>query len=138
MLMYYDARPCGMNGLFHTDTLAPLKGYYAIKSFSDLYDLGKAAEVTASENIYGIAATNGSESAILLTHFNDDDSTPEETVRVEIKDIPRERPLRAEFYLLDNDHDMTLVREETFNSGEFAAYLDLPLFTSYLIKFREI
>ena len=138
MLMYYDARPCGMNGLFHTDTLEPLKGYYAIKSFSDLYDLGKAAEVTASENIYGIAATNGSESAILLTHFNDNDSTPEETVRVEIKDIDRNRPVRAEYYLLDENHDMKLVREETFNSGEFAAYLDLPLFASYLIKFREI
>jgi len=138
MLMYYDARPCGMNGMFDTDTLKPLKGYYSIKSFSDLAELGNEAYSTASENVYGVAATNGKEGAILLTHFSDDDSTPAVTLRVEIKDVPREKPIRAEFYLLDEKNDMTLVREETYNSGEFAAYLDLPLFTSYLIKLREL
>ena len=36
MLMYYDLRPCGMNGVFDFYTLKPLKGYYAFIAFSTL------------------------------------------------------------------------------------------------------
>ncbi|MBR1867931.1 MAG: hypothetical protein IJ800_05065, partial [Clostridia bacterium] len=32
-LMYYDARPCGFNGIFSTDGLEPLKTYYIFKNF---------------------------------------------------------------------------------------------------------
>ena len=41
MLMYYDARPCGMNGMFSTDFVCDrLKGYYPFYMFNALYQLG--------------------------------------------------------------------------------------------------
>ena len=138
MLMYYDARPCGMNGLFQTDTLEPLKGYYSIKSFSDLTDLGTHVKTEQADNIYSAAATDGKNGAILLTHFNDDDETPAEELKLEIKNFPVGNAIRAEYYLLDETHDMKLMREETFTASDFAAYLDLPNFTSYLVKFNAI
>ncbi|MBQ4086215.1 MAG: hypothetical protein IJC54_06560, partial [Clostridia bacterium] len=37
MLMYYDARPCGMNGMFSTDFICDcLKGYYPFRMFNEL------------------------------------------------------------------------------------------------------
>ena len=138
MLMYYDARPCGMNGLFHTDTLEPLKGYYSIKSFSDLTDLGKHVQTIDAENVYSVAATDGENGALLLTHYSEDDDTPAEKLKVEFKNFPVGEAVKVEYYLLDEDHDMTLMREEIFTAKDFGAYLDLPLFTSYLIKITKI
>ena len=138
MLMYYDARPCGMNGMFDTDTLTPLKGYYSIKSFSDLAELGKQVKADADENVYAVAATDGENGAILLTHFSDEDTTPTETLKVEIKNFPTDEAVKVEYFLLDEEHDMTLMREEIFTAKEFGAYVQLPLFTSYLIKISKI
>ena len=138
MLMYYDARPCGMNGMFDTDTLKPLKGYYSIKSFSELAELGTHIKTEQGNDVYSVAATDGKNGAVLLTHFNDEDETPADTLKLEIKNFPVGTALRAEYYLLDEEHDMKLMREETFTASDFAAYLELPLFTSYLIKFTEV
>ena len=138
MLMYYDARPCGMNGMFDTDTLKPLKGYYSIKSFSDLAELGKQVKADADENVYAVAATDGENGAVLLTHFSDEDDTPAETLKVEFKNFPTAEAVKVEYYLLDEEHDMTLMREEIFTAKDFGSYLQLPLFTSYLIKISKI
>ena len=138
MLMYYDARPCGMNGMFNTDTLEPLKGYYSIKSFSDLTDLGTHVKTEQADDIYSVAATDGKNAAVLLTHFNEEDNTPADTLKLEIKNFPAGSAIRAEYYLLDEDHDMELMREEIFTASDFAAYLKLPVFTSYLVKFNVI
>ena len=138
MLMYYDARPCGMNGLFHTDTLEPLKGYYSIKSFSDLTDLGQHVETVDTDNVYSVAATDGKNGALLLTHYSEEDDTPADTLKVEFKNFPVDGAVKVEYYLLDEEHDMTLMREEIFTAKDFGAYLSLPLFTSYLIKLTKI
>ena len=138
MLMYYDARPCGYNGLFDTDTLATLKGYYSVKSFSDLADLGTHIKTEQGDDVYSVAATDGKNAAVLLTHFNDEDSTPADTLKLEMKNFPVGSAVRAEYYLLDEEHDMKLMREEIFTAQNFAAYLELPLFTSYLVKFTEV
>ena len=39
-LMYYDARPFGMNGLFSYSSLEPMKGYYPFYAWSRLVDCG--------------------------------------------------------------------------------------------------
>ena len=45
-LMFYDARPCGMNSLFSTDfVFERLKGYYPFYMFNQLYGLDRAVEV---------------------------------------------------------------------------------------------
>ena len=43
MLMYYDARPCAMNGIFDMYTYRPLKGYFTIYSYANIYELGTEA-----------------------------------------------------------------------------------------------
>ena len=48
-LMYYDARPGGMNGLFDVTTLEPMKGYYPFYAWSRLVDCGTQVACTVRE-----------------------------------------------------------------------------------------
>ena len=135
MMMYYDARPGAWCGLFDTDTLDPRKPYYSFYMFKDLVKLGDCvASVDKARDIYAIAATNGQSSAIMLTHYNDNDETAAKLIKVEIENATRDDAVRVEYYLLDEDHDATLVREETFTAKKIGVYLDMKLFDTYLIK----
>ena len=49
MLMYYDARPVGMDGLFEKVTLWPMKGYYPFYAWSKLVDRGTQVAATVVE-----------------------------------------------------------------------------------------
>lgn len=82
LLMYYDARPCGMNGMFNTDFVCEkLKGYYPFYMFNVLYQLGTSAETTSdSDNGFACAAVGKNEAAVMVTHFNDDDAADAETL----------------------------------------------------------
>lgn len=77
MLMYYDARPCGMCGIFDTDTKAPIKGYYTFYQFKELRRLGTSVSIDVQKDqIYSCAATDGKDGAIFLTHYDDVDEAP--------------------------------------------------------------
>ncbi len=43
-LMYYDARPGGMNGIFKSLSLAPMRGYYPFYAWARLADCGTQVE----------------------------------------------------------------------------------------------
>jgi hypothetical protein len=135
MLIYYDARPCGMNGLFSTDYVCDrLKGYYPFLMFNSLYRQKAAVKPEIEgEDIYAAAAA-GDEQNLMLTYYNDDDSSTEKEVKVTFKNVENEGRVRLEYYLLDEDHDAELVREEIFTSNEFSAYVKMPLFSTYLLK----
>jgi hypothetical protein len=45
--------------------------------------------------------------------------------------------VRLEYYILDDNHDAELVREEIFTSNEFSTYINVPLYTTYLLKIVE-
>ena len=136
MLMYYDARPCVMNGLFDTDTLEPLPGYYAFAMFRELRRLGGCvpAEQNHTEGIYACAASDGEAGAILLTHFEDSEDAPVKWVRADCSNICRGGKIRAEYWLLDDGHRMTRIRDEIFTADAFSLYLEMPLYTSWLIR----
>ena len=139
MLMYYDARPCGMCGLFDTDSLARRKGYYVFDQFKELRRLGTAADVCAqTENIYACAATDGKNGAVMLTHFDDVDEASAEEVCLEIEGLGAEKAVRVQICLLDSEHDNTLVREEIFTAKQCKIYLSMKLFDTYLVRFSEI
>ena len=70
----------------------------------------------------------------MLAYYNDDDGAPEKTVKVEFKNVRNSGKVKLEYYLLDGEHDCELVREEIFTSGEFAAYVKMPLHSTYLLK----
>ena len=131
MLMYYDARPCAMNGLFNTDTYECLKTYYSIAYFSKLLELGSyVPEEAAERDIYVCAATNGSKSAILLTFFNDETGLEAKRVRLELSGLNKEAV--AKIYALDETRDMTLAQESHVSCG----YLEItvPQYTTYYIE----
>ena len=45
--------------------------------------------------------------------------------------------IRAEFYLLDENNDMELVKEEFFTSDRFHIRLKIRSYESYMIKFKQ-
>ena len=134
-LMYYDARPCAMNGLFSTDfVFERLKGYYPFYMFNQLYRQEKAVAVEReSADIWAVAA-KGTEQNVMLTYYNDDDSSPAKDVKVTFQNVENKNGVRLEYYCLDANHDAELVREEIFTATEFAAYIKMPLFSTYLLK----
>ena len=138
-LMFYDARPCAMNSLFSTDFIFErLKGYYPFYMFNQLYKQGNAVDVVReSDNVWAVAA-KGDEQNVLISYYDDDDNSPEKTVKIEFKNVENTNGVRLEYYCLDASHDCELVREEIFTSENFASYIKLPIHASYLLKIVTI
>ena len=138
MLMYYDARPGGMNGLFSTDLICNiLKGYYPFKMFNELYKLGTAVETVNDENVYACAAKGESGAAVMLTHFSDDDDTPTTEVELDISDIALDGAYTIKCYLLDKDNDMKKTVDIKTSGKELAIKLEMPLFATYLVTIEK-
>jgi hypothetical protein len=140
MLMYYDARPNGMNGLFsHDVSLKPLKTYHVYSAFADLRELGSCAYTEVDgEDLYAVAATNENENAALLTFYNDDIENGEKQVCIEVSGAnPCGGCVRAEFYLLSESTDMELVKEEFFTADRFNVRLKIKSYEAYMIKFKQ-
>ena len=95
MLMYYDARPKGMNGLFEDVTLWPMKGYYPFYAWAKLLDRGTqvGCEVaqTKSGGFRAVAAKGADGSgAVLVVRYSDDDNVSDigtVTLRVPGRDL---------------------------------------------------
>ena len=134
-LMYYDARPCGMNGRVCTDFVFEcLKGYYPFYMFNQLYKQENAVAVERESADIWAAAAKGDEQNVMLCYYNDDDNAPAKTVKVEFKNVENAGGVKLEYYCLDNEHDCTPVREEIFTATEFASYITMPLCSTYLLK----
>lgn len=137
MLMYYDARPCGMNGMFATDFVCDLlKGYYPFLMFNELYKLDHAVKAESDQpRVYACAAASENKTAAMVTYYSDDDSAEaEKEVKITFKNAQGANGLRLTFRLLDADHDDVIVKEELISSDEFSVYVKLPLFGTYLIE----
>ena len=107
--------------------------------FKDLPKLGTWIKVPAKVgNVYSCSATDGKDSAILLTHYSDNDATPMEQVKICLENVKSENGVCVEYYLLDDDHDAALVRKEIFTAESFELYLNMKLFDTYLIKIMSI
>lgn len=146
MLMYYDARPCKMNGLFDSSTFEKLKPYYIFKAFAELKDMGNYVNVEVPNDLYVCAATGNDKSGLMITYFNDNDDAyhtdlpvPEDKKEVclEIKNPFPGKKISAKVYATDKHTDGSIVKEELFSSDEFKLYLNMPLFTTYYIEFTE-
>ena len=136
--MYYDARPCGMNGMFNTDTLAPLKGYYPFPMFNTLYRLGRqVACETDNADVYALAACNRGKAAALITYYTDNDGEAPVEAKVRLSGLPEGQVWKVSYRLLDAGHDNEPIREERFSTGAMDAYLTLPLFGTYLLELTK-
>ncbi len=136
ILMYYDAQPSAMNGMFENGGKCR-KGYYPFVMFRDLKRLGNWIPTEApADDIYSCAATDGSATAVMLTHYSEDDTKGKAFVSVAFDNVGENR--KALIYRLDDEKDLELVSEEYFTSGKFTLYLSLPLFTSVMIKIVDM
>ena len=138
MLMYYDARPCTMNGMYCTDRPSEtLKGYFPFRMFNTLYQLGEAVAVESDcPELTLCAAKNGGEAAILAAYFDDDDTKPVKDVSLTLKHADYPKGARVIFSLLDADHDDEVVKEELLspNAAEYVLSFRMPLDSAMLIR----
>ncbi len=137
--MYYDARPGAWCGMFDTDTLNPLKGYYPFPMFNTLYRLGEEVKSETDSPMLYAAAARGEDGAAALITFYSDDETADAVcpVKVSLAGLPAgEWKLTCQ--LLDETHDNEPVREERFTSGAIDIYLNLTLYGSYLLKLTRV
>ena len=137
MLMYYDARPCAWNGMFDFVQIGKVitKAYYSFPMFDALYRLGRSTYCHSdNESVYVCAATDSKEAAFIVTHFDNDDSNKGTQISVDLKGLPCENGTEIEVYLLDGDHDLTLMDSIICYGDKIVLKRLLPNYTSYLVK----
>ena len=107
MLIYYDTRPSGFNGVFDYYSYKPLKGYYAMYWYGMFYDLEKSVKAENDiENIYSLCGVDADGKAMaIVTHYSENDDAQSKTVSL---DFGREG--QYEIYLLDAEHDGELIK----------------------------
>ena len=139
MLMYYDARPCGMNGMFKTDMICErLKGYYPFYMFGQLYRLDTAVLTEIDDEFsYAVAAKSDSEAAVMLTRYNDEEM-PKDTVSIDLCGFGGESGTNVEVFILDEEHDLETIFTATYYGERFELSLPAPNYTSYLIKMKRV
>lgn len=136
MLMYYDARPGLFNGMFGQVVCDILKGYYPFYAFNVLYKLKNSYKTEDGNEMYAVAAKNGNEAAIIVTRFAVNDDAEDDKCIINVEGL--EYAAEAEVYLLDESHDLELVRKETFTGEKFGQILNFDKNTMYLIKLKKI
>ena len=156
MLMYYDARPGAMNGLFDTDVVSVLRpGYYPFRMFARLWSLGRSVPVVSSEKrdipadvdsmeqiaglefahfdggVYAAAAVSPdhSSASVMLTHYRDVESCEPVRVRLSLAGIPVGERAKLTVRLFDEKHPDVVIAERNFASDTAALEFDLPLFS---------
>ena len=139
MRMYYDARPCAMNGIFTTDYVCErLKGYYPFRMFNELVKLGESVKTeSVCYKLFSCAAKGENSMAFVVSYFDDNDNADEMDVKISFENMDSKKR-KVSYYLLDENHNEELVRDETVTGESISSYLKMPLFSAYLIKIEEI
>jgi hypothetical protein len=139
MLMYYDARPCAMNGMFSTDLICnKLKGYYPFYMFNQLYRLDSAVKtVSDDDDVYAAAAVSENEAAVMITSYSDDDEKGGSEVSVDLSGFGSDG-CKVEVYLLNEDHNAELVSKALYFGDRFIPTLFMSNLSTCLIKLRRI
>ena len=143
MLMYYDARPCFMNGLFDTDYVNEcLKGYYSLKMFNSLYELGQSVQASTDDNrLFALAAASRGKGAVMVTGFSEEDPYAG-PIKLNFKNFATAggapHGVKLRFYLLDEEHNMEIIREEVFFSDSFTSLISLEAYASLLILLEAL
>ena len=139
MLMYYDARPAtNWNGMFDLTQVehSTLTGYYPFPMFNALYRMGtEVASITDDPAVYVCAARDEGNAAVVLTHYVDDDAAEKKPVCMELVGLGERT--EAEFYLLDDEHRLTLMQKISFAGGSFSWEIGVPNHTCYLILMKK-
>jgi hypothetical protein len=118
MLMYYDARMCGFNGLWNIYDKTELKGYHALKSWAELrHYKNEAKSCSDDDEIYIVAGTDVGRGFILITYYTDLENQPAKTVDIELNGAPSEVWCHSR---LDEDYDFDNPRNCRLKNGKLS------------------
>lgn len=105
MLMYYDARPCVLNGLFDFYTQEPLKGYYPFPWFASLMGLTEVRCAVEPEHLYTLCGVDeAGKTTTIVTYYTDDDNAAPKEVHLDFG-----KAGKYEVTLLDKEHTAEIV-----------------------------
>lgn len=135
MLMYYDARPCAWNGIFG-DFGKLYKGYYTFKAFGEIAALLEETFSESEEDVYCVASASKEAGALMLARYvEEDEGMTDKEVCIKVEGADFGEKTVAQFYLLDENNDLTLQKEEIFSSATFNVYIKMPKHSVCLVKF---
>lgn len=111
--MYYCVSLGGLyNGMYDNVKGEYLKPYFVFKAFHELYQLGTSVTVSsgADGKLYSAAAIGDGQAAILISNPS------EEEIRAELAicGIKKEKEIAAEYYVIDETHNLDKIRTEIF------------------------
>ena len=117
MMMYYDARPDKeYNGLWDSNFMLPLKGYYAFSFFSDLYQLGTQTKLECDDKeLYALAATNGETNTAVVSYYTCDEEATEKLITLNL-----DKADSYTVYAIDEDRDGEKIAAFTGTAIEIA------------------
>ena len=132
MLMYYDARIGALlNGLFDIVSLRPGKTYHSYFAFHQLSLLKNEVSVECENlNVYAVAASDGDQTQLLISYYNEEDDTPDENVELR---FCADRDGEMRLYLTDAEKNRELVRTVNISKGEQTIKIPMKLFDIYHI-----
>jgi hypothetical protein len=137
MLSYYDLRPSGWNGVFNTNTLKPLKPFYTFKAFSEIAKLKNELLSETEDDVYIIASQDGDEACVVVTRYDDNDEADVKDIAIDFSTEKTCKKITIEYYVIDENHNLELVREEYFSAPSFRVYIKMPNFNTYMLKIRK-
>ncbi len=137
MLMYYDARPTGMNGIFDETILCDTrKGYEVYRTARLLRQAGTSLPVECSSpDVYGLAATDGRAVRMLLTYYREQDGSPDEPVTIAFE---TPRPVTVTLCRTDAALDSGRVFAGSFAAGRVEFTLSLKQFDIYDVEIAPL
>ena len=144
-LIFSDGIIAMFGGTVNEETFRHSKEYFfyitlgiPFYMFGQLYRLGSSAAVAVEdENNYAVAATGDSEAAVMLTRYNDDDSTPADTISVDLCGFGGESGTEVEIFILDETRDLEPTFKATYYGDRFKIDLPTDNLVSYLIKLKK-
>ncbi len=122
MLMYYDARPTAMNGMFDFYTMRPLKGYYPFLIYSNIYELKKQVKAKIDDKeIYAVCSKNDEHARMMVTYYSENDNASPKfvTINTEGADFSN-----AKIYVTDINKTMAENMIDKFHDGKITLRLE--------------
>ena len=137
-MMYYDARPCTWNGMFDSDLLTPLKGYYPFLIYGEMYENMNTEVFSSSddEHIYCLASKGRGECALFLTYFDDEDDASDKEVVIDLKNMKKDKTKTIEFRIIDKDNNNDIFRVDETQSENIKVKFNIKPYTTIYIKIK--
>ena len=73
----------------------------------------------------------------MLTRYDDNDEAEVKDIAIDFSIEKPCKKITIEYYVIDKNHNLDLVREEYFSAPSFKVYIKMPNFNTYMLKIRK-